>query len=339
MSFNKIAVYGHRGWTSSAIVSSLAASGAPVKVLYRPGSDTSGLPSTVIKIEVDLEDQNALITALEGVDILISLVGQTGVTKQHAFVKAIPSTSVKMFSPSDLAARYDEQGLLILVNKAKMEVEMAAKEAGIPTTIVLPGNFAEFALNTPAMGVDFTGNRIVFSGNSAEEQLNLCTRAYVATAYASIFTRTPISEIQNRDIALMEVVPTGKEIAVALQKRHGRPCQIIRHSIDKVETEIEAGLDSGSPFTLAWYCRKIWATGKQKAMVGEDIWEVDGYQKASLESLIVGGELDAYRTPPGGHRLYQHYFLTVRPDTFEIKIVEIDAGYECHISCIRGVIF
>lgn len=75
-------------------------------------------------------------------------MGQEGVERQHAFVKAIPHTNVQLFSPSDLAARYDEQGLKIPVNKAKDRVERAAKEAGIPTTVVLTGNFAEFALNT-----------------------------------------------------------------------------------------------------------------------------------------------------------------------------------------------
>lgn len=53
-----------------------------------------------------------------------------------------------MFAPSDLAARYDGQGLQIPVNKAKDEIERAAAQAGIPITAVLPGNFAEFALNT-----------------------------------------------------------------------------------------------------------------------------------------------------------------------------------------------
>jgi uncharacterized protein YbjT (DUF2867 family) len=58
-------------------------------------------------------------------------------------------STVKLFSPSDLAARYDEQGnTAIPVNKAKAEVERAAVQAGIPITVVLPGNFAEFALNT-----------------------------------------------------------------------------------------------------------------------------------------------------------------------------------------------
>lgn len=75
-------------------------------------------------------------------------MGHEGVERQHAFVKAIPHTNVRLFSPSDLAAKYDAQGLQIPVNKAKDEVERAARQAGIPITVVLPGNFAEFALNT-----------------------------------------------------------------------------------------------------------------------------------------------------------------------------------------------
>ena len=69
MSFNRIAVYGHRGWASSAIVNALAASGAPIKVLSRPSSDVSGLPPSVTTISVDVEDQQALVSALQDVDI------------------------------------------------------------------------------------------------------------------------------------------------------------------------------------------------------------------------------------------------------------------------------
>lgn len=78
-----------------------------------------------------------------------SLVGHSGVTLQHHFIKAIPETEVKLFSPSDLAGRYDYQGNCIPVNNQKQEVEAAARSAGIPITIVLPGNFAEYALATP----------------------------------------------------------------------------------------------------------------------------------------------------------------------------------------------
>lgn len=61
----------------------------------------------------------------------------------------IPKTGVGLFVPSKLASKYDDQGNLIKVNREKIEVEQAAQKAGVPITLVLPGNFAEFALNTP----------------------------------------------------------------------------------------------------------------------------------------------------------------------------------------------
>lgn len=74
MPFNRIAVYGHRGWVSSAIVAALIESGVPLKVLHRPGSDVSNLPDTVATFEVDLEDQEKLVDALQGVDIVMYVV-------------------------------------------------------------------------------------------------------------------------------------------------------------------------------------------------------------------------------------------------------------------------
>ncbi|KAK1992714.1 hypothetical protein LX36DRAFT_617136 [Colletotrichum falcatum] len=284
MTLNRIAVYGHRG--------------AVAKVLYRASSDVSNLPTHITKIEVDVNDEAALVEALQGVDIVISLVGHEGVERQHGFVRAIPKTNVKLFSPSDLAGRYDEQGLRIGVNKAKHELEKASRAAGIPTTVVLIGNFAEFALNTLGMGVDLAGNKITYSGNSANEKLNLCTRKYVGAAYASIFATTPISQLENRAIALCELGPTGKDVAATLESKHGVAPQTSSHSPERVNGEVEKGLESGSMFTLAWYCRKIWGAGQQARMVGSDFWEVDGYKKATLEDLMLGGALEAYREMP-----------------------------------------
>lgn len=44
MAFNRIAVYGHRGFVGSRVVPALIASGAPITVLHRSSSDTSNLP-------------------------------------------------------------------------------------------------------------------------------------------------------------------------------------------------------------------------------------------------------------------------------------------------------
>ncbi|KAI3535707.1 hypothetical protein CSPX01_11231 [Colletotrichum filicis] len=139
-SFNRIAIYGHRGWASSKITEALIASGAPIRVIYRPGSDISSLPASVTSVEVDVNDEKALVDALHDIDVVISLVGHEGVERQHAFIKAIPKTEVKLFSPSELAGQYDEQGLKIGVNKAKRQVEEVSIAAGIPTSLVLLGN-------------------------------------------------------------------------------------------------------------------------------------------------------------------------------------------------------
>ena len=69
--YNRIAVYGHRGWASSEIVSHLIASGAPITVLYRPGSDISNVRDKAKSIEVDVADHDALVAALQDIDIVL----------------------------------------------------------------------------------------------------------------------------------------------------------------------------------------------------------------------------------------------------------------------------
>ncbi|KAI1453280.1 NmrA-like family protein [Annulohypoxylon moriforme] len=300
MSYNRIAVYGHRGWAGSAIVNALIASGVPIKVIYRPGSDVSSLPSSVAKVELDIEkQQQELIAALQDIDIVISLVGHEGVLRQHAFVKAIPSTNVKLFVPSDLGLQVtDEQGLRVPVNKTKHEVYEAAKKAGIPTTVVQVGCFAESAFSITIMGIDYPGNRMVFTGDSANQLVSICTRDYVAKAYASIFSRTPPAGLAGRVIGVSELKATGSEIAAALKKKHGAEPQIFRHSLEKVDNEIETCIKNGIPLSLAWWCRKTWGNGTLVKSVGEEIWEVEGYQKATLEELLVGGKLAPYRDLP-----------------------------------------
>jgi hypothetical protein len=48
-------------------------SGAPVKVLYRAGSDLSSLhgSSAVERVEVDTDDLDGLVSSLENVDVLM----------------------------------------------------------------------------------------------------------------------------------------------------------------------------------------------------------------------------------------------------------------------------
>ncbi|KAJ4180014.1 hypothetical protein NW755_012054 [Fusarium falciforme] len=298
MSFNRIAVYGHRGWATTRIVAALIASGAPITVLHRAGSDTSALPASVPKIEVDVFDEDALVNALQNIDIVLSLVGDRDVNKEHGFVKAIPRTNVKLFVPSDLGLRYGEEGNFVPIIKEKDDLQRAVRDAGIPMTAVLIGNFAEFTLGCCAMGIDLARNRLVHTANSAKEKANMTTRDYVAAAYVSIFTANEIAKIQNRTISLTELAPTGDEIAVAMTQKNGAEPEITIHSLEKVQTAFKNCVEAGEIFALAWFCRKIWGTGELMAMLSSDVWEVPGYKKATLNDLIVSGKIEGYRDLP-----------------------------------------
>lgn len=184
------------------------------------------------------------------------------------------------------------------------------------------------------MGVDLAKNRIILSGNSGKESLNLwyvrllvhghnplfsslsvkykfgrqvthslfppnlSTRNYVGAAYASIFSSTPISGLKNRVIGLSELKATGDDIIASFELKHGKKPEIFKHSSKKVEDEFEYAISNGIPFSLAWYCRKIWGNGQLETMIGTDIWEVPGYSKVSLDDLIVEGKIGAYREMP-----------------------------------------
>ncbi|OJJ70245.1 hypothetical protein ASPBRDRAFT_76782 [Aspergillus brasiliensis CBS 101740] len=295
---NRIAIYAHRGWIGSKIVKALAESPASVKILCRPGSSVAGLPSNVSAANVDITDQADLIAALKDIDILISLVGHAGIRSQHHLVEAIPKTEVQLFVPSDLAVRYAGQGLGIDLIRAKLEVEEHAKRLAVKTTTVLTGNLAEFALGTPAMGVDLLNNRIIFTGDSASQPLNLCTRSYVAAAYVSMFADTPIEILENRTLSLSELRPTGYEIQQALTTKFGVPPAQRTIPIERVSIQVDEMIKNGDPGALAWYTRKNWGNGDQLKFLGTDFWEVEGYTKATVKDLLVEEKLEEYRPLP-----------------------------------------
>lgn len=83
-----------------------------------------------------------------------------------------------------------------------------------------------------------------------------------------------------------------------MERKHGSPPQVIKHSIEQVNNEFESDLKQGKLLAMSWYIRKLWGIGKQIELTGSDLWEVDGYRKASLEELIVGGRLAEYRNLP-----------------------------------------
>ncbi|RAH43150.1 uncharacterized protein BO95DRAFT_466141 [Aspergillus brunneoviolaceus CBS 621.78] len=105
-------------------------------------------------------DEKAPVAALRNVQILISLVGHSAIDCQYDLIRAIPKTKIQLFVPSNLAVHYRRQGLGTEPISAKIKVGEAAERLGVPTAVVLTGNVAEFALDTPLSELTPTGDKI-----------------------------------------------------------------------------------------------------------------------------------------------------------------------------------
>jgi len=95
-----------------------------------------------------------------------------------------------------------------------------------------------------------------------------------------------------------------------LREKHGgtEPEKFV-HTLEKVDAQLEADIQNGSPTALSWYCRKAWGVGDVVKGLGRDIWEVEDYQKATLRKLLLHGELQPYKVlPPNVTELFYAAF-------------------------------
>jgi hypothetical protein len=122
----------------------------------------------------------------------------------------------------------------------------------------------------------------------------------VAACITALLSTKSISDLAGRSIGLRELAPTGADIQAALSKLHGSPAKISQafdqDSVHNIRNQ---------PFSLMDLVKLKWSRGQHS--VGDDIFDLEGYEKATLESLIVGKQLGVYRDIPLPYNL-DHYF-------------------------------
>ncbi|KAH7095778.1 hypothetical protein FB567DRAFT_513359 [Paraphoma chrysanthemicola] len=291
--FNKIAIIGHRGWVAGPIVRALAAASrdTPVRILHRSQSSTDDLPDNTETVPFSWENESSITAGLKGVDVLLSLIGHEGLHYQNKLIGPIKKAGVKLFAPSDLALPYtSEERATVEVPRSKEELEHEMKENGVPYVTILSGNFDSFALDSPYMGVDLPNNRIVHTGDSRNNATYLCSREYVAAAYVSLFLQTKPQELAGRTIGLNELRPTGADVENVMAERAGKPPRVAYETVEAMRIKAR---DQGD---LAALVRKKMGDGTHG--VGNDIWEVEGYKKKTIEDLLLHGALDKKQYAP-----------------------------------------
>jgi hypothetical protein len=139
-----------------------------------------------------------------------------------------------------------------------------------------------------------------FSFLRASTDIN-STKPYVAACITALLSTKSISDLAGRSIGLRELAPTGADIQAALSKLHGSPAKTA-HAANEDSVE---NIKNQHPFSLMDLVKLKWSRGEHS--VGNDMFELQGYEKATLEDLIVGKQLGVYRDVPLPYNL-DHYF-------------------------------
>ncbi|TIA15189.1 hypothetical protein D6C81_06431 [Aureobasidium pullulans] len=133
------------------------------------------------------------------------------------------------------------------------------------------------------MGIDIVNNRILHTGKSRENPVWLCSRDYVAAGSASLFFLCSASSLAGRTIGLNELHPTTWDIESALHKKAGVPPRVAFDSVQNAT-------DLAKADRLDALVRKKMGDGTHN--VGQDMWEVEGYRKRTLDDFISGKALE-----------------------------------------------
>ncbi|KAI5202353.1 hypothetical protein E4T39_04764 [Aureobasidium subglaciale] len=283
---DKIAIIGHNGWAAQPIVKALAAQAfkQPIRIIAREQASIDTLPENVEVVRYSWDNASSIASALDGVDVLLSFIGHAGLNDQEKLIPYMRDAGVKLFAPSDLALPYTaEEREHVTVPREKEELEQKLHDAGMPFIIILIGNYTTFALDSPFLGIDLVNNRILHTGESRNNPVYLCSREYVAAGIASIFSQSTISSLVNRTIGLNEIHPTTGDIEAAMHKKTGVPPKV---AFDPLQNVAELAKND----RLDALVRKKMGDGTHN--VGDDIWEVQGYEKKTLEDFIIGDALD-----------------------------------------------
>ncbi|OKL64152.1 hypothetical protein UA08_00333 [Talaromyces atroroseus] len=155
MSIKTVAVAGGTGSLGDFIVKSLVSSGFDVTVLIRNASSSrkiESLPVQVKKRTVDYTSHEILVSALQGIDAVVSLLNGPGLDFQPAIVEAAIETGVSRFLPSEFGANtFSPKAAEIPIFKGKIAFQkyLKTKVDQNPTlsySLIIHGPLFDFCL-------------------------------------------------------------------------------------------------------------------------------------------------------------------------------------------------
>ncbi|KAH7337696.1 NmrA-like family-domain-containing protein [Rhizoctonia solani] len=114
---------------------------------------------------ISYNDEASIVSALQGVDVLVSTVSGTAIASaQIPLIIAAKTAGMKLFFPSEYGGVYEDGPGAPHFVRTKNSVIKSAQVAGLPFAVVSNGAFPEYYL-IPPFGYNFAGRKVSVWGD------------------------------------------------------------------------------------------------------------------------------------------------------------------------------
>jgi len=120
--------------------------------------------------EGDVNDVNSLISALQGVDAVISTVTSNDFVKsQLNLLEASKAAGVKRFIPGEFGVDDEAKTSKVLLHEWKIKVLEAVEKSGLEWTVIVNGVFLEYLFFSPFAGIDIKAGTATIAGDGTQK--------------------------------------------------------------------------------------------------------------------------------------------------------------------------
>ncbi|VUC32595.1 unnamed protein product [Clonostachys rosea] len=216
--FKNVAVFG-TGLLASALTPELSKNGFNVTVLSRSAS-TKEYPESVVTGVVDYSSIEDLTKALQGQDVAIAALAMPALLLQTNIIEASIKAGVKRFIPSDFGALTTRPVTRDLPLNAPINViqdllKEKASKGEIEYSIISPGMFLEYVLNTPLI-IDLKGHSI----NLYDEGKHPFSTTSIETISKAVVSVLKKSDVTKNRILYVNDTTTTQADLLRLAKKH-----------------------------------------------------------------------------------------------------------------------
>lgn len=214
-------------------------------VLSREGS-TSTFPSGVKVIRADYDSISSLKDALQGQDVIISLVAGAAILDQIKLIDAAIAAGVKRFIPSEFGGNTQDESVVkafrVFGPKVQVLDYLKSKESQISWTAIFTGPFFDWGLTVGFLGFDaksktatlFDDGKATFSATSL-----------LQIGLATIKSLEKPDLTKNQAVLIAGHTTSQSEILAVVEKLTGEKWTVKNVSTKELGDEGQAKLEKG----------------------------------------------------------------------------------------------